>query len=306
MHRHPLSRRDFIARTAAASAALLACARPITVRSAGQPWPPAIVVFSKVYQELKLGYADAAELTAEAGLTGVDCPVRPGGEVLPERVAEDLPRYAEQLRARQRRLTLLTSGITSVATPHTEQVLQTAKGLGVRCYRLGFFRLEKDVPRQLRQIKAQLKDVAALNRQLGMTALFQNHSGGGYVGGDLGQLLEIVKEFPPEQIGVAFDIGHAVVVHGDAWRPYFEKLKPHLKVAYVKDVTRAGQWVPFGQGELAGTGYFSLLKRLGYDAPISLHIEYEWVAKGEAPTRPALVKALRDSSGELRRWLKDA
>ncbi len=306
MHRNRVSRRDFITRTAAASLALWGGARPTTAKSATQPWSLPIVVFSKVYQELKLGSADAAELTVEAGLAGVDCPLRPGGEVLPERVGEDLPRYAEELRRHQRQLALITSGITSVSTPHTEKVLQTTKQVGVRFYRLGFFRLEKDIPRQLRQIKAQLRDLAALNRQLGLTALFQNHSGGSYVGGDLGQLFEIVKEFTPEEIGVAFDIGHAVVVHGDGWRPYFEKLKSHLKIAYVKDVNRDGKWVPFGEGELARTGYFSLLKQLGYRAPISLHIEYAWVAQGEKPTRQALVKALQDSSGVLKQWLASA
>ena len=94
----------------------------------------------------------------------------------------------------------------------------------------------------MREIKAQLKDLAALNKQIGIGAIFQNHSPAGrsYVGGDLSELYDIVKDFDPAQIGVAFDIGHALVVHGDDWRRHFEKLKSHLKVAYVKDVTRGG------------------------------------------------------------------
>ena len=112
-----------------------------------------------------------------------------------------------------------------------------------------------------------------------------------------------MKDFDPAQIGVAFDIGHALVVHGDDWRRHFEKLKSHLKIAYVKDVTRAGRWVPFGEGDIASTGYFKLLKQMGYQAPVSLHIEFDWSDGGKAKTRAALVKALQDSAGVLRRWL---
>ena len=118
---------------------------------------------------------------------------------------------------------------------------------------------------QVREIRAQLKDLAALNQQIGIGAIFQNHSPSGrsYVGGDLAEMYDIVKDFDPAQIGVAFDIGHALVVHGDDWRRHFEKLKSHLKIAYVKDVKREGRWVPFGEGDIGSTGYFKLLKRTG-------------------------------------------
>ena len=116
-------------------------------------------------------------------------------------------------------------------------------------------------------------------------------------------MYDIVKDFDPAQIGVAFDIGHALVVHGDDWRRHFEKLKSHLKVAYVKDVTRGGRWVPFGQGDIASTGYFKLLKQMGYRAPVSLHIEFDWSDGGKSKTRAALLEALQGSARVLRRWL---
>jgi len=201
---------------------------------------------------------------------------------------------------------LLTSGITSLSSPHAEKVLSEAKKLGVRYYRLGFIDFKADVPaaKQLDEIKAQLKDVAALNASLGLTGMMQNHSPGAdhaYIGGDLGQMHRIVKDFNPEQIGVAFDIGHALVVHGKEWRPHFDKLKSHLKVAYIKDTKLGGGWVPFGEGELARTGYFQLLKELHYSAPISLHIEFKWDANGK--TRAALTEALKQSAAVLQKWL---
>jgi len=158
------------------------------------------------------------------------------------------------------------------------------------------------------QVGAQLKDLAALNKQIGIGAIFQNHSPSGrsYVGGDLAEMYDIVSDIDPAQIGVAFDIGHALVVHGDDWRRHFEKLKRHVKIAYVKDVTRAGRWVPFGEGDIAATGYFKLLKEMGYRAPVSMHLEFDWTDGGKSKTRPALVKAVRDSAQVLRRWLASA
>jgi sugar phosphate isomerase/epimerase len=161
--------------------------------------------------------------------------------------------------------------------------------------------------KQVREIRAQLKDLAALNKEIGIGAIFQNHSPAGrsYVGGDLSEMYDIVKDFDPAQIGVAFDIGHALVVHGDDWRRHFEKLKSHLRVAYVKDVTRGGRWVPFGQGDIASTGYFKLLKQMGYRAPVSMHIEFDWADGGKSKTRAALLKALQESARVLRRWLAE-
>ena len=304
---HRLSRRDFIARAVATTSTVALGGGSALSALADEKSSPPIVVFSKVYQELKLGFDDAAAVTAEAGIEGIDCPVRPGGEVLPEGVTTDLPRYALALRKRGLQMPLLTTAITSVASPHTVEILRTAKNLGVEFYRLGFIIRESNASagRQVREFKAQLKDLAALNKQVGIGAIVQNHSPSGqtYVGGDLTELYEIVKDFDPAQIGVAFDIGHALAVHGDGWRQHFEKLKSHLKIAYVKDVKRGGGWVPFGQGDIASTGYFKLLKQLGYRAPVSLHIEFDWTDGSKSKTRPALGKALQESAQVLRRWL---
>jgi sugar phosphate isomerase/epimerase len=290
-----------------ASAAAAICPRVGMAAEAGRTADLPLVVFSKVYQELKLNYQEAAELTAEAGLNGVDCPVRPKGEIEPEQAAEEMPRYFEALRKRNLSLPLLTTAITSPATPHTERVLRTARALGVKFYRLGARLHAKDVPlpRQIREAKAELKDLAALNRDLGIGAIFQNHSPSGrkYLGGDLAELRELVADLDPAQVGVAFDIGHALVVHGDAWREHFDHLRPHIRVVYVKDVTRAGTWLPLGKGAIFQTGFFSLLRQIRYSAPISLHVEYDWDEGGKSRDRATLLKALRQDQITLRGWV---
>jgi sugar phosphate isomerase/epimerase len=309
LSRDELSRRQFIARAMAfSSTAALWRGGSLSCLAAGKTVPP-IVVFSKVYQALKLNFEDAAAVTAEAGLNGVDCTVRPGGEILPERAAEDMPRYVAALRKRSLGMPLLTTAIASAASPHTEEILRTARRLGVQFYRLGFIERQASVSaeKQCQEVKTQLKDLAALNQQIGIGAIVQNHSPAGraYLGGNLAELYDIVRGFDPAQIGVAFDIGHALVVHGDQWRAHFEKLKGYIKVVYVKDVTRDGHWVPFGQGAIGGLGYFKLLSQMGYRAPISLHVEFDWTEKGKTKTRGALVKALWESGRVLKQWLEE-
>ena len=59
-------------------------------------WP--IIGFSKPFQTL--GPEQTADTVAEIGWDGIECPVRAKGQVLPERVEEDLPKFVEALRQR--------------------------------------------------------------------------------------------------------------------------------------------------------------------------------------------------------------
>jgi len=306
-----LNRRGFMRKSLLAASVSALCAPRMLSWAAQASACPPVVVFSKIYQELKLNFEEAAALTAEAGLDGIDCPVRDGGEVLPERVADDLPRYAEALRKHGLSMPLLTTGITSTSSPHAEQILKTGKRLGAEFYRLGFVYRKKSVPvsDQINEVRAQLKDLAPLGRQIGICALVQNHSPSGnnaYLAGDLSEMRKLLEGFAPAEIGAAFDIGHAIIVYGDGWRPQFEAVKSHLKVAYIKDAAKQGRWTHFGEGEIGRSGYFKLLKQAGYKAPCSLHIEFDWDEGGKSKNRAALLKALKESATVLRRWFAEA
>jgi sugar phosphate isomerase/epimerase len=333
---HPnaaISRRSFIgtvAHTACAGAVSGALARRSLALDAATLAIPSVAVFSKLYQELKLNFEQSADVTAEAGLDGIDCAVRALGEIEPERAADDMPRYAEALAKHGRKMLLLATDILGVDSPHCREILATTKKLGIRYYRLGFWHKPADTSSEkyLAEIKAQLKELAALNREMGVCALFENHSApgtkvgknqleastrkqsaetksSGMAGGNLGELYEIVKDFDPDQIAVAFDLGHAIIMHGDDWHSHFERLKSHIKVAYIKDVGRTSRFVPFGQGEFAKTDFFTLLKRMTYAAPISMHIEYAWAPEGKK-TRAAMVEMLKSNRRVLGQWWERA
>jgi len=116
-------------------------------------------------------------------------------------------------------------------------------------------------------------------------------------------MYEIVRGFNPDQIAVAFDLGHAIVAHGDQWRSRFEKLKDHIRVVYVKDVKRPSQFVAFGEGEFGRTGFFRMLARLNYRAPLSMHVEYDWAPHAKK-TRALLVETLKCNRRVLGEWWK--
>jgi len=303
MNHRGISRRHFLSSSSTALAGgLLFSSRIVPAAAADSESKPRIVVFSKAYQVLGLSFEESAAITAEAGLDGVDVPVRPKGEIEPAKVRDDFPRYIEALRRKNLSMPLLTTAITDTSGA-TEAILRMAKKFGVQFYRVGFIEREGDASKQVREVRAHLKELAALNKEIGITALVQNHSPSGhtYLGGDLSELQTLVDGFDPAQIGVAFDIGHALIVHKDAWREKFDGIKSHLKVAYIKDASMNGRWVPFGKGDVGKSGYFKLLREMHYHAPISLHLEYDWQQNGK--TREALVKALRESSAVLRQWL---
>ncbi len=310
-----MTRRHFLKVAGAAAAALNASRLLPGNESAGlgaEASMPPVAVFGKVFQELKLDFQQSAQTTADAGLDGVDCAVRPKGEVLPEQAAEQLPRYAGALAEHKLRLLLMATDIRGVDSPHAREILGAGKKLGVRDYRLGYWLHQPEVPAEKRraEIRSRLKELAAMNGELGVCGMVQNHSswsgkGRGPAGGDLDELYDLVQDFDPQRIGVAFDLGHAILVHGDAWRPRFEKLKPHLRVVYVKDVRRPAGFVPFGQGEFGQSGFFPMLARMSCHAPLSVHIEYAWAPQGKK-TRSALAAVLKENRRVLGQWWKGA
>jgi sugar phosphate isomerase/epimerase len=297
-----ISKRRFLLQLGRGAVAALAASTAWPADRTGARMPP-VALFSKVYQELKLDFAQSADTTAEAGLDGIDCPVRPGGQVLPERVTDDLPRYDEALKQRNCKLLLLTTGILNPQTPHAESILRTAKKLGVKYYRLGYWNYTKDKSPEttLREIKPQLRELASLNKEIGVCALLQNHAGATLVGAQILDFYELVRDLDPDQVALAFDIGHAINTLNEDWPGVFEKVKSHCRVAYIKDWKRGQGFVPFGAGEIGASGFFSRFKAIDRGAPISMHTEYHW-ADGAERTRAQLVRALQRDLKLLKQW----
>lgn len=269
-------RRRFLGNLAGGAAAVWAAdcvASPGTSPRKGN-YP--ICCFAKPLQHLS--YEQLAELMQRLGFQGIEATVRKDGQVLPERVAEDLPQLVDALRRRGLEITIMATDVNRVDQPLTEKVLKTAAKLGIKRYRFQAYQydLTKPIQPQLATFGAALRELAALNRDIGITGLYQNHSGNKYVGAPVWDIYELIHDLPPAQVALAFDIRHATVEGGLSWPIEFNLVQSHMAMVYVKDFVWDGRKpknVPLGEGAV-DPRFFKMLKATPFAGPISLHMEY--------------------------------
>jgi sugar phosphate isomerase/epimerase len=267
--RSSISRREFLAKTAGGlllTAAQLRAAPPNRRR---------LYAFEKPLQFVS--DTDLAATMAMAGANGIEATVRAGGRVLPKKVEDDLPRLRDALALRGLEIFSIATDIND-AQPLSEKVLRAAAKLGIRRYRMGgyLYDLSKPILPQLDAMAAKLPALVDLNRELGMTALYQNHSGMNRVGAPVWDIYGLIKQFDPRQIGIGFDIQHATIEAGTSWRIQFKLVQSHLDCVYVKDfVWEKGEpkEMPLGRGQV-DPKFFPMLSEIGYTGPICLFVEY--------------------------------
>lgn len=304
-----LSRRAFL-RAASAGAAAAALTPPARASAALTPVAPAsaarwkIIGFSKPFTSLS--YAATADLVADVGWDGIECPVRKNAtHIDPERVEEQLPKMVEALSSRGREVSMITTDITGVS-PLAERILGTASKLGIRRYRLGslHYVANRPIPDQLEEFKARLRDLAQLNSTLGIQGGVQNHSGKDYFGAPVWDAWDAVRNLPPADLGLAFDIGHATLEGGLSWPIQARLVEPRLSVVYVKDFRweRKGtawepEWCPVGHGMISPS-FFTTLGKSQYQGPICQHHEYDM---GRTPAEH--LRHFKQDLQTLRGWL---
>lgn len=68
----------------------------------------------------------------------LDLTVRKNGHVLPENVEGDLPKAVAAAHNAGLRVALITTEVDAAENPLHRRVLETAAGLGIGCYRMGW------------------------------------------------------------------------------------------------------------------------------------------------------------------------
>lgn len=235
---------------------------------------------------------ELADALANAGFSGVEATVRHGGRVEPARVEEQLPPLVEALKKHGLELSVMTTEINRADDKVAQKILATAAQLGVKRYRLGWFKYHDDAPiqDQLAAFRTPINELAVLNRERGLTGLFQNHSGPHYVGATIWDLYQLIQDIPVEEIAVAYDIRHATAEAGLSWPNLYRLIKPHVGALYMKDFDWAGRrdkHVPFGSGRVDPL-FFDSIRHEGFAGPISIHVEY--LPKGSAQQNLELIQ----------------
>ena len=266
-----MTRRDFVTTAAALP---LAAAAPSTGR-------PSLCIFSK-----HMGHFQWEEMAAKAkeiGFDGVDLTVRPKGHVLPERVAEDLPRAVEIIRKHGLSVPMITTDIKDVSDPAARPTFAAMQKLGIPLFKIGYWQYKKEpnVLATIAECKRKFQAIAALAGQYGLTAGLHNHSGAD-VGCSVWDYREILAGTDPKRGGYYFDPGHSVVEGGlFGWRVSLDIVLPQMKMVAIKDFywekadgKWKNHWCPLGEGMVPWTDFFGAFAKAGYTGPLSLHLEY--------------------------------
>ncbi|MDB4354160.1 sugar phosphate isomerase/epimerase, partial [Akkermansiaceae bacterium] len=184
--------------TGALGAAIL----PSSVTSAAEvkTKPYEYCTFIKFIQDLS--HEELAEALKKMGFDGAEVTVRKGGYIAPESVADELPKLAEIFKKHDLKINILTTDIAGPDSPNVEKIVATASKLGIQRYRMGFCRydLKKSIKPQIEEWKPMFKDLAAMNREAGVTAVYQNHAGAKYMGATFWDLEQILRDIPKEEI----------------------------------------------------------------------------------------------------------
>jgi len=287
--------------------------------AAAQPEPLRVAIMSKFLQFLDV--PQMATAAKELGFDGIDLCVRGGAHVLPERCEDDLPKAVETIRKAGLEVPMITAAIVDANSPHAEKMLRTANRLGIRYYRWGGFRYVEgiSIPEQLDSFRPRVRDLAALNRQYGMTAMYHTHSGINEVGACIWDLWYILKDFKPDEVGVNYDVGHATVEGGfGGWIHDTRLILPYTRGIAIKDfkwgVSAKGRWepmwCPLGEGMVDYKQFLPMVKAAGFHGPVQLHFEYPLGGVENGGTNPTLPKeqvfaSMRKDLSLVRQWLHE-
>ena len=296
-----MNRRSFVGKVSLAGLGLVAGGRSFAAEEAAGGRE--IAVFTKFLE--KLSYDALAETIAPLGVAGLEAPLRKGGHIQPDELAEKLPAFVEALGKKDLKVIIMASSINSVDKKGlAEKQLRAAAKAGIKKYRLQHLKydLSKPIKPQIANFKAQLEDLAALNKETGVQGLYQNHRGGNYVGGPIWDMVEMLKDTDPAHLGMAFDFAHATVEGTSAWEINFLRAVPHIGAVFYKDYKLVGkkwQSCAIGEGAVNAKSGKLVSKMLPKEIPISIHIEY--VKGGDVVKKT--VEAMANDVATVKKWL---
>ncbi|MBA4849609.1 sugar phosphate isomerase/epimerase [Emticicia sp. BO119] len=286
------------------------------------------IVFAKPANEMKISvfsktlhwipdYNKLAETVAGIGFDGIDLTVRPDGHVLPEKVADDLPKVVEACKKANISVPMIVTNILE-ANPISELVLKTASSLGIKHYRMGWygFDVKKDILTQVATFEEKMRGVAALNKKYNISGEYQNHAGL-FLGATIWDLEPILKKINSPLLGCQYDVHHATHESETSWEIGFRIIEPYIKSIAVKDFRRVlkddklvKEGCPLGQGVVNYSKYLSLLKQYNVSVPITMHFEYklggaENGAKNITIDPKEVTTAMKKDLTVFKGWLKD-
>ena len=233
-------------------------------------------VFTKPWPDKSL--TELGRFVHDLGFDGVELPVRPDFQVIPDKVTDGLPEAARiladegvkigSIAGTIDRATIEACGVAGVP------VIRVCESIDME---IGYFESEK-------RIIERYREVVPILSNSGVAIGVQNHCGTD-IGSAIG-VMHLVGEFDPKQVGVVLDLAHCgfdgepeEMAIDIAWS---HLLLINLKSGYrrrtagpeIKDAGWELHWTTGGQGIVNWKRTIDELKRRGYRGDYCLTAEY--------------------------------
>lgn len=237
-----------------------------------------IVIFEKPIQNLS--YEVIGEELAKMGVQGIEATIRKGGHIEQDNAGEEIPKMVASL-AQNGQKALIAATNVNEPNGENEKFLRILKANGITRYRMDYYRydLKKSPLAQLRENTARLKDLAAMNKEIGMQSLYQIHSGSGNAGSLSWDAAIMFEGIDPDNAAVAFDLRHVRTDSGLSFDLALANLRPHIRSIYVKDALWGGERTNKLRNVPLDTGFvdrdtFNKVRKGLEPMPLSLHMEW--------------------------------
>ena len=180
------------------------------------------------------------EELAKMGLQGIEATIRLGGHIEPRDAAKKVPGMVASLAKNGCKALIAACNVGSTGEGDLEY-LKVLKAHGITKYRMDYFRydLKKPLLPQLQDFTGQLAEIAAMNKELGMQAIYQIHAGAKYAGSPARDAAMMFEKIDLAHAS-AFDLRHIRAGSGPSFEMSVALLKEHLGSVHVKDVQWTG------------------------------------------------------------------
>lgn len=272
-----------------------------------------LVMFSKHLAPLSI--AESCARVRDLHLDGLDLTVRPGGHVLPENVAKDLPAALKTARDHGLAIPMITTAITDAGTGSAEQIAATAASLGIKELKLGYWPYKEfgRIHELIDSARQSMDGLEALGQKHGVRFSIHSHSGSA-LSAEAGNIYLILKDRNPRNVGAYLDPGHMTLEGGGlGWMQGIDLLQKFVTMVAVKswgptsrrdELTGELHWdhriVPLREGTVRWREVFRCLKQLSWDGVVTFHSEYQGKSSWRDLSTEELVAQTREDVAYLR------
>lgn len=279
-----LNRRDFLRRSAAGIAGLaLTGAHRLSHKAPSRR--NSIIYFTKFLRGL--GPEEIARVVRGMEMDGLDLAVRRGQCVNPQNVRDALPKAMKVWKNAGLSVPMVSTetSLTNPKDPTAEPMWAACAKAGILNIKIGYWRWREGGSywKMVDEARRDLNGFRKLSEKYGVRTLVHTHSGP-YLACNASTSMTLLRDFDPAHVAAYIDPAH-LSINGEPLPLALDIIGSHLAMVAVKNVayvTTKGpngtkwerKWCLLRDGLVDWPSAIALLRKRGYDGPLSLHGEY--------------------------------